>query len=154
MIEGGDLVVTKRGELRLLGPRTPGTGALFFCRYPAGAWRRPDVSMADPPGNPYNTATGKAPCRRLGYGETLAMRVIGPPSMNDDIPFDKSFGLAPDQVREVAPGVRAIAADNPGPFTFKGTISYIVGRDQVAIIDPGPDDDAHVAALLEAVRGE
>ena len=74
--------------------------------------------------------------------------------MNDDIPFDKSFALAPDQVQEVGPGVRAIAADNPGPFTFKGTISYIVGRDQVAIIDPGPDDTAHVAALLEAVRGE
>jgi glyoxylase-like metal-dependent hydrolase (beta-lactamase superfamily II) len=74
--------------------------------------------------------------------------------MNDDIPFDKSFALAPNQVQEVAPGVRAIAADNPGPFTFKGTISYIVGRDQVAIIDPGPDDAAHVAALLEAVRGE
>jgi glyoxylase-like metal-dependent hydrolase (beta-lactamase superfamily II) len=74
--------------------------------------------------------------------------------MNDDIPFDKSFNLAPDQVQEVAPGVRAIAADNPGPFTFKGTISYIVGRDQVAIIDPGPDDAAHVAALLDAVRGE
>lgn len=74
--------------------------------------------------------------------------------MNDDIPFDKSFSLAPDQVQELAPGVRAIAADNPGPFTFKGTISYIVGRDQVAIIDPGPDDPAHVAALLDAVRGE
>jgi glyoxylase-like metal-dependent hydrolase (beta-lactamase superfamily II) len=74
--------------------------------------------------------------------------------MNDDIPFDKSFALAPDQVQEVGPGVRAIAADNPGLFTFKGTISYIVGRDQVAIIDPGPDDTAHVAALLEAVRGE
>jgi glyoxylase-like metal-dependent hydrolase (beta-lactamase superfamily II) len=74
--------------------------------------------------------------------------------MNDDIPFDKSFSLAPDQVQQVAPGVRAIAADNPGPFTFKGTISYIVGRDQVAIIDPGPDDAAHVAALLDAVRGE
>jgi glyoxylase-like metal-dependent hydrolase (beta-lactamase superfamily II) len=74
--------------------------------------------------------------------------------MNDDIPFDKSFALAPDQVQEVGPGVRAIAADNPGPFTFKGTISYIVGRDQVAIIDPGPDDAAHVAALLGAVRGE
>jgi len=50
--------------------------------------------------------------------------------------------------------VRAIAADNPGPFTFKGTVSYIVGRDRVAIIDPGPDDAAHVAALLDAVRGE
>jgi glyoxylase-like metal-dependent hydrolase (beta-lactamase superfamily II) len=74
--------------------------------------------------------------------------------MNDDIPFDKSFSLAPDQVQEVAPGVRAIAADNPGPFTFKGTVTYIVGRDQVAIIDPGPDDAAHIAALLDAVRGE
>jgi glyoxylase-like metal-dependent hydrolase (beta-lactamase superfamily II) len=74
--------------------------------------------------------------------------------MNDDIPFDKSFTLTPNQVQDVAPGVRAIAADNPGPFTFKGTVSYIVGRDQVGIIDPGPDDAAHVAALLDAVRGE
>jgi glyoxylase-like metal-dependent hydrolase (beta-lactamase superfamily II) len=74
--------------------------------------------------------------------------------MNDDIPFDKSFNLAPDQVQEVAPGVRAIVADNPGPFTFKGTISYIVGHGQVAIIDPGPDDVVHVAALLDAVRNE
>jgi glyoxylase-like metal-dependent hydrolase (beta-lactamase superfamily II) len=76
------------------------------------------------------------------------------PAMNDDIPFDKSFNLEPDQVQEVAPGVRALVADNPGPFTFKGTISYIVGRGRVAIIDPGPDDVAHVAALLNAVRGE
>jgi glyoxylase-like metal-dependent hydrolase (beta-lactamase superfamily II) len=74
--------------------------------------------------------------------------------MNDDIPFDKSFSLEPDQVQEVAPSVRAIVADNPGPFTFKGTISYIVGHGQVAIIDPGPDDVAHAAALLDAVRGE
>jgi glyoxylase-like metal-dependent hydrolase (beta-lactamase superfamily II) len=74
--------------------------------------------------------------------------------MNDDIPFDKSFSLEPDQVQEVAPGVRAIVADNPSPFTFKGTISYIVGRGQVAIIDPGPDDIVHVAALLDAVRDE
>jgi glyoxylase-like metal-dependent hydrolase (beta-lactamase superfamily II) len=74
--------------------------------------------------------------------------------MNDDIPFDKSFSLEPDQVQEVVPGVRAIVADNPGPFTFKGTISYIVGRGQVAIIDPGPDDVGHVAALFDAVRDE
>jgi len=74
--------------------------------------------------------------------------------MNDDIPFDKSFSLEPDQVQELAPGVRAIVADNPGPFTFKGTISYIVGHGQVAIIDPGPDDFVHVAALLDAVRNE
>jgi glyoxylase-like metal-dependent hydrolase (beta-lactamase superfamily II) len=74
--------------------------------------------------------------------------------MADDIPFDKSFNLEPDMAREVAPGVRAIVANNPGPFTFKGTMSYIVGRGTVAILDPGPDDDAHIAALLAAVRGE
>ena len=50
--------------------------------------------------------------------------------------------------------MRAMVANNPGPFTFKGTVSYIVGRGKVAIIDPGPDDDAHIAALLDAVRGE
>jgi glyoxylase-like metal-dependent hydrolase (beta-lactamase superfamily II) len=74
--------------------------------------------------------------------------------MADDITFDKSFDLRPDTVAEVAPGVRAVVANNPGPFTFKGTMSYIVGSGQVAILDPGPDDDAHIAALLDAVRGE
>src|ERR1700694_5065338 len=74
--------------------------------------------------------------------------------MSDDIPFDKSFDLAPGKVEEVMPGVRRVLCDNPGPFTFKGTVSYIVGHRNVAIIDPGPDDDAHIAALLEAVRGE
>src|SRR5499427_9681931 len=74
--------------------------------------------------------------------------------MPEDIPFDRTFDLAPGVVEEVAPGVRRLLADNPGPFTFKGTVSYIVGRGRVAIIDPGPDDERHVAALLEAVRGE
>jgi len=74
--------------------------------------------------------------------------------MNDDIPFDKNFTLKPDQVQEVALGVRAMVADNPGPFTYKGTISYIVGSGSVAIIDPGPDDIGHINALLNAVRGE
>src|SRR5437588_660483 len=74
--------------------------------------------------------------------------------MSDDITFDKSFDLAPGQAQEVVPGVRRIVADNPGPFTFKGTLTYIVGRGKVAIIDPGPDDPAHIQAVLEAVRGE
>ena len=76
------------------------------------------------------------------------------PLAADDIPFDRSFDLAPDTVDEVAPGVRRVLANNPGPFTFKGTVSYIVGRGQVAIIDPGPLDEVHIAALLAAVRGE
>src|SRR6476619_2656983 len=74
--------------------------------------------------------------------------------MSDDIPFDKSFDLAPDIVDQVAPGVRRVLANNPSPFTFKGTLSYIVGQGHVAIIDPGPLDEAHIAALLDAVRGE
>jgi glyoxylase-like metal-dependent hydrolase (beta-lactamase superfamily II) len=74
--------------------------------------------------------------------------------MADDIPFDKTLDLAPDTVDEVMPGVRRVMADNPGPFTFKGTMSYIIGRGKVAIIDPGPADEKHVAALLDAVRNE
>jgi glyoxylase-like metal-dependent hydrolase (beta-lactamase superfamily II) len=74
--------------------------------------------------------------------------------MAEDIPFDKEFALTAGQVDEVMPGVRRILCNNPSPFTFKGTVSYILGRGKVAIIDPGPDDPAHSAALLDAVRGE
>jgi len=74
--------------------------------------------------------------------------------MSEDIPYNKAFDLVPGRASEVAPGVRALVANNPGPFTFKGTVSYIVGHGQVAILDPGPDDEAHIAALLQAVRGE
>lgn len=74
--------------------------------------------------------------------------------MADDIVFDKTLDLTPDTVDEVIPGVRRMMANNPGPFTFKGTMSYIIGKGTVAIVDPGPDDDAHVAALLDAVHGE
>jgi glyoxylase-like metal-dependent hydrolase (beta-lactamase superfamily II) len=74
--------------------------------------------------------------------------------MADDIPFDRTFDLSPGVVDEVAPLVRRLVCGNPGPFTFKGTMSYIVGRGRVAIIDPGPDDEAHAQALLDAVRGE
>ncbi len=74
--------------------------------------------------------------------------------MADDIPFNKTLDLAPDTVEEVAPGLRRVMANNPGPFTFKGTVSYILGRGTVAIVDPGPDDAAHIGALLDAVRNE
>ncbi|WP_127089889.1 MBL fold metallo-hydrolase [Aquabacter cavernae] len=74
--------------------------------------------------------------------------------MSDDLSFNRSFDVSPGTVEEVAPGVRRILAPNPSPFTFTGTCSYIIGRGKVAILDPGPDDPAHVAALLHAVRGE
>jgi len=74
--------------------------------------------------------------------------------MAEDIPFEKAFDLAPGVVEEVMPGIRRILCGNPSPFTYKGTVSYIVGKGRVAIVDPGPDDPAHIAALLDAVRGE
>jgi glyoxylase-like metal-dependent hydrolase (beta-lactamase superfamily II) len=74
--------------------------------------------------------------------------------MADDIPFDKKFDLTPGTVDEVVPGIRRVLCNNPSPFTYKGTVSYIVGRGRVAIIDPGPDDAAHIKALLDAVRNE
>lgn len=58
------------------------------------------------------------------------------------------------EAQQVSPLVRRVTANNPGKFTFRGTGTYIVGHGKVAIIDPGPDDDAHIQALLHAVRGE
>ena len=74
--------------------------------------------------------------------------------MAEDIPYDKNLDLIPGRVDEPMPGVRRILCNNPSPFTVNGTVSYIVGRGRVAIIDPGPDDATHGAALLDAVRGE
>src|SRR5262245_51754745 len=52
--------------------------------------------------------------------------------------------------RELAPGVSRLVANNPGPFTFKGTNTYLVGTTKLAVIDPGPEDKAHLAAILRA----
>src|SRR6202049_2574636 len=74
--------------------------------------------------------------------------------MGDDIPFDKSFDLPAGRIEEIMPGLRRLLADTPSPFTFKGTVSYIVGRGRVAILDPGPENEQHISRLLDAVRGE
>jgi len=58
--------------------------------------------------------------------------------------MDFVYGVA----SEVGPGVRRIVADNPGPFTFKGTNTYLVGDREVAVIDPGPDDAGHRSAII------
>jgi glyoxylase-like metal-dependent hydrolase (beta-lactamase superfamily II) len=55
---------------------------------------------------------------------------------------------------EVTPLVRRVVANNPNPFTFKGTGTYIIGHGKVGIVDPGPDLADHIDAVLRAVRGE
>ena len=44
-----------------------------------------------------------------------------------------------------------VTAPNPGVMTGPGTNSYIIGREELALIDPGPESDAHLDALLQAV---
>ena len=71
-----------------------------------------------------------------------------------DLSFDRDFDIAPGEAVALSPGVRRIVVNNPSAFTFKGTSTFIVGRGRVAVIDPGPDDESHFAALLAALRGE
>ena len=54
---------------------------------------------------------------------------------------------------EVAPAVFRLTVNNPSPFTFYGTNSYIIGTNTLAVIDPGPADEAHFQALLAAIGG-
>ncbi|MBY5538434.1 MBL fold metallo-hydrolase [Rhizobium leguminosarum] len=71
----------------------------------------------------------------------------------DSPAFDLAFEPAYGRAVPVAPGVERITAENPGPFTFFGTNSYIVGSSSVAVIDPGPEDEAHFQALMAALGG-
>ena len=71
-----------------------------------------------------------------------------------EINFRRDFDVPYGVLEPISPLIRRIVARNPGPFTFKGTGTYVVGRGTVAIIDPGPDIAAHIDALLEALRGE
>ena len=70
------------------------------------------------------------------------------------IPFRRELSFTYGEVAEVAPGVRRIVAENPSPFTLYGTGTYIVGRGEVAVIDPGPADAAHIDMLLDGIRDE
>ena len=71
------------------------------------------------------------------------------------IPFRRDDALVPGAVEETAPGVRRVLCGNPSAFTFRGTNTYVIGRGRgVAVLDPGPEDAAHLAAILAATRGE
>lgn len=73
--------------------------------------------------------------------------------MTDKIPFKTEMAFAYGEAAEMVPGVRRLVANNPGPFTFKGTNTYLVGQKTLTVIDPGPADGAHLAAILEAANG-
>ena len=60
------------------------------------------------------------------------------------IPLELTHGVP----RALSPLVRRICAPNPGQFTGPGTNTYLVGIDEIAVIDPGPDDKSHLEALI------
>jgi glyoxylase-like metal-dependent hydrolase (beta-lactamase superfamily II) len=70
------------------------------------------------------------------------------------IPFVKAMDFAYGRCDRVSPLIRRVVANNPGPFTYLGTGTYIVGTGEVCVIDPGPDDEAHLEAILKSVEGE
>lgn len=70
------------------------------------------------------------------------------------IPFVREMTFAYGEVQQVSPLIRRVVANNPGPFTYLGTGVYIIGRGEVAVIDPGPPIDVHFDALKSAVAGE
>lgn len=72
----------------------------------------------------------------------------------DDLVFETDFPATSGTCATLTPLVRRIVAPNPGPFTFKGTCTYIVGRGRVAVLDPGPDIPGHIEAIVRAVAGE
>lgn len=71
------------------------------------------------------------------------------------IPFVRDIKVEYGRRYDVSPLIQRVVADNPGPFTYTGTGTYIVGRPDagasVAVIDPGPPDPVHLEAILMAV---
>ncbi len=70
--------------------------------------------------------------------------------MAEELQFKKTMDFTYGEPRELVPGVARIVANNPSPFTYKGSNTYILGTaDGLAVIDPGPEDEAHTAAILK-----
>ena len=65
---------------------------------------------------------------------------------------DEEFDPVPGAVETLEPGLRRVLAPNPSPMTFRGTNTYILGEGEVAVIDPGPADESHYAALMGALE--
>jgi glyoxylase-like metal-dependent hydrolase (beta-lactamase superfamily II) len=73
--------------------------------------------------------------------------------MADAIQFKSAMEFAYGVPRVLAPNVVRLVAENPSPFTYKGTNSYLIGDRELALIDPGPTEPAHLAAVLKAAAG-
>lgn len=64
-----------------------------------------------------------------------------------------AFNPDPGSPQELAPGIVRVLAPNPSAMTFRGTNTYLVGTRDVAVIDPGPPDETHLQAIMDALKG-
>lgn len=69
------------------------------------------------------------------------------------IPFVRNFDFEYGVLAQLSPLVQRVTANNPGPFTYTGTGVFIIGNQNVCVIDPGPTKDEHVAAIDAALEG-
>lgn len=69
------------------------------------------------------------------------------------IPFIKNLEFKYGEVSQLSPLIARVVCNNPSPFTFYGTGTYLIGQNNLVIIDPGPNDDEHLEALIKAIDG-
>ncbi len=74
--------------------------------------------------------------------------------MADPIQHYREINFDYGRCEQVSPLLRRVIANNPTPFTFHGTGTFIIGHGNVAVIDPGPDIAEHVDAIFKALKGE
>jgi glyoxylase-like metal-dependent hydrolase (beta-lactamase superfamily II) len=86
--------------------------------------------------------------------ERASLSTTSPSNASNPLLNDRNFTADYGRLEPVSPLIRRIVAHNPGPFTFFGTGTYVVGHGKVAVIDPGPDLPEHVVALLAGLAGE
>lgn len=67
--------------------------------------------------------------------------------------FDTDFAPETGRAVPVAPSIVRVSAPNAGPYTFAGTNTFLIGDGPVLVLDPGPDDTRHLAAVLAALGG-
>lgn len=70
------------------------------------------------------------------------------------IPFNYQLDFEYGRMDQLTPNIRRVIAHNPGAFSFHGTGTYIIGRGEVAVIDPGPLLDDHIEAILDGLVDE
>lgn len=73
--------------------------------------------------------------------------------MSNGLKFNTAMDFAYGMADTMVPGVKRLVANNASALTFKGTNTYLVGTSALAVIDPGPADEAHLSAILKAAGG-